>query len=106
MTDAIHTSETSETALPLRNDTFLGVCEAIGRDFGFNPDWLRIAFAAVFMASPMIVVGAYLGLGVLVAATRVAVPDKRIMPVKAAAALQLVSEQKADPVEERELIAA
>ena len=26
------------TNLMLRNDTILGVCEAIGQDFGFNPN--------------------------------------------------------------------
>ena len=33
---------TTQTPLPLRNDTILGVCEAIGQDFGFNPLWLRL----------------------------------------------------------------
>ena len=40
--------ETQENpvALPMRPHTILGVCEAIGEDFGFNPVLLRIPFAA------------------------------------------------------------
>ena len=37
--------EQTYTPLPLRAHTILGVCEAIGEDFGFNPAWLRIPLA-------------------------------------------------------------
>ena len=43
---------TNTTPLPLRNDTILGVCEAIGQDFGFNPLWLRLAFIAPLFFAP------------------------------------------------------
>ena len=43
---------TNQTPLPLRNDTILGVCEAIGQDFGFNPLWLRLAFIAPIFFAP------------------------------------------------------
>lgn len=59
-----------KVALPLRNDTFLGVCEAIGQDLGINPNWLRVAFAPFILLSPMITLGVYLGLGAIVAASR------------------------------------
>lgn len=102
-------TETQPTPLPLRGDTFLGVCEGIGQDFGFNPNWLRVAFASVFLASPVIVVATYLGLGVLVAVTRTFSPDKAVASgVETAvphAAPQLASELPS-PAEERELIAA
>ena len=67
----------SKGNLLLRNDTFLGVCEGIGQDFGFHANWLRIAFAAGFYFNPTIVIGTYLGLGLLVAASRFAFPDCR-----------------------------
>ena len=67
-------------ALPLRSDTILGVCQAIGEDFGFHPNWLRILFASALLASPAIVIGTYLGLGVLVAASRLIFP--RRVPAK------------------------
>ena len=42
----------ANTNLILRNDTILGVCEAIGQDFGFNPTWLRIAFCLPVFWNP------------------------------------------------------
>jgi phage shock protein PspC (stress-responsive transcriptional regulator) len=67
---------TNQTPLPLRNDTILGVCEAIGQDFGFNPLWLRLAFVSTIFFAPTAGVAAYLGLGVIVAATRYFAPNK------------------------------
>ena len=67
---------TTQTMLPLRHDTILGVCEAIGQDFGFNPTWLRLAFIAPIFFAPVWTVAAYLVLGVLVAATRLLFKDK------------------------------
>ena len=66
--------------LPLRNDTILGVCEAIGEDFGFNANWLRLVFAATFYFAPVAVIGTYLGLGLLVAATRYFAPKLDATP--------------------------
>lgn len=62
--------------LPFRNDTLLGVCEAIGQDFGFHANWLRVAFAGTFYFSPTIVIGAYLALGALVLVSRFVFPDR------------------------------
>jgi phage shock protein PspC (stress-responsive transcriptional regulator) len=67
---------TNSTPLPLRSDTILGVCEAIGQDFGFNPLWLRLAFVASIFFAPMAGIAAYLGLGLIVAATRYFAPNK------------------------------
>ena len=67
---------TNQTPLPLRNDTILGVCEAIGRDFGFNPIWLRLAFIAPLFFAPTATIGAYLGLGVIVGLINWFAPDK------------------------------
>lgn len=67
---------TNQTPLPLRNDTILGVCEAIGQDFGFNPLWLRLAFIAPIFFAPTAAIGAYLGLGVVVAGSRYFAPNK------------------------------
>jgi phage shock protein C len=65
----------ANTNLVLRNDTVLGVCEAIGQDFGFHPNWLRLTLASLFYFFPMGVIGTYLGLGVIVAFTRWFAPD-------------------------------
>ena len=63
-------ADESGTPLPLRSDTFLGVFEAIGQDFGFNPNWLRVPFAALILWNPVVIIGSYLALGVLVALAR------------------------------------
>jgi phage shock protein PspC (stress-responsive transcriptional regulator) len=67
---------TSNTNLVFRNDTVLGVCEAIGQDFGFHPNWLRLTLASLFYFFPMGVIGTYLGLGIVVAFTRWVAPDR------------------------------
>ena len=64
------------TNLLLRNDTILGVCEAIGQDFGFHPNWLRIALASTIYFAPVAVVGGYFAAGALVALTRWIAPDQ------------------------------
>lgn len=67
---------TKTTPLPLRNDTILGVCEAIGRDFGFNPLWLRLAFIAPLFFAPSLTIAAYFGLGSVVGLVNYFSPDK------------------------------
>jgi phage shock protein PspC (stress-responsive transcriptional regulator) len=67
---------TTPTPLPLRSDTILGVCEAIGRDFDFNPIWLRLAFIVPLFFAPMTSIGAYLGLALIVGLTNWFTPDR------------------------------
>jgi len=59
-----------EQNLLLRNDTVLGVCEAIGTDFGIHPNVLRLAFSGAFFFSPWAVALAYVALAVPVALSR------------------------------------
>ncbi|HEX8620795.1 MAG TPA: PspC domain-containing protein [Allosphingosinicella sp.] len=62
--------QTSQPSLIARDHTLLGVCEAIGEDFGFNPMFLRVPFAALLLFSPTLVIATYLALGVVVLMTR------------------------------------
>lgn len=48
-----------------RSDTMLGVCQALGEDFGFNPNLLRIVFGVALLWNPFAVIGIYFGLGVM-----------------------------------------
>ena len=100
------TAQASTTNLLLRNDTILGVCEALGQDFGINPTWLRAAFCVPIFWNPLLVIGAYLALGLVIAGTRFAFPD-RTAEVPATPS-QLVGVETSGPefVEQRELIAA
>ena len=61
-------------ALPMRSHTILGVCEALGDDFGINPAWLRIPFAASVLYSPLGAIAAYLVLGLVVLGSRLVFP--------------------------------
>jgi phage shock protein PspC (stress-responsive transcriptional regulator) len=69
-------AQENKVALPLRSHTILGVCEAIGEDFGFNPVLLRIPFAAMVLYSAVWAIGAYFALGAVVLASRLLFPKR------------------------------
>lgn len=79
--------------LILRNDTILGVCEAIGRDFGFHPNWLRAGLAVALFFAPFAVIGGYMALAVPIAFARWMYPARtdaavdQMKPVEAADAV-------------------
>ena len=91
-------AQVNQVALPLRSHTILGTCEAVGEDFGFNPVLLRIPFAASVIYSPMLAISAYLGLGVVVLASRLFFPKAKATPA--------LLEQPAAANEQRELAKA
>jgi phage shock protein PspC (stress-responsive transcriptional regulator) len=62
------------TPLPLRGDTILGVCEALGQDFGVPANLLRLAFATLFFWSMPLGVGAYLAVGAVISVARLIYP--------------------------------
>jgi phage shock protein C len=70
-------AQENQAALPLRSHTILGVCEAIGEDFGFNATFLRIPFAASVLYSPVWAIGTYLALGLVVLASRLIFPKPK-----------------------------
>ena len=77
------TDHEQNVPLPLRSQTLLGVCEAIGEDFGFNANYLRVPLGAIVVFNVWLAVAAYLALGVLVLASRMLFPKAKI--AKAAA---------------------
>lgn len=62
--------QTYQPSLVARNDTLLGVCEAIGEDLGVNPTWLRVAFATLVFFNLTAAVALYLAAGAIVLASR------------------------------------
>ena len=60
-----------------RSDTFFGVCEALGEDFGFNPLLLRVAFGVLLLWNPTVVIGTYLTAAVLILLSRWIFPKNR-----------------------------
>jgi phage shock protein C len=59
-----------------RPDTMFGICEALGQDFGVNPLWIRLAFVPAIFFAPFAALAAYVGLGVVVLASRLIFPAK------------------------------
>jgi phage shock protein PspC (stress-responsive transcriptional regulator) len=70
-------AQDNNVPLPLRSHTILGVCEAIGEDFRFNPTFLRIMLAAVVLYSPTIAIGSYFALGAVVLVSRLLFPNAK-----------------------------
>jgi phage shock protein C len=70
-------AQENQVALPLRSHTILGVCEAIGEDFGFNPVFLRIPLATSVIWNPLIAISTYFGLGAIVLASRLLFPKAK-----------------------------
>jgi phage shock protein PspC (stress-responsive transcriptional regulator) len=86
----------NQVALPLRSHTILGVCEAVGEDFGFNPIFLRIPFAASVLWSPLWAIVAYFAFGAIVLLSRVLFPKPKVAAP---------TEAKADPANEEQELA-
>lgn len=70
----------NQAPLPLQSHTILGVCEAIGQDFGFNPVFLRVPFAASVILSPTWAIGSYFALGLAVLLSRLLAPSTKARP--------------------------
>jgi phage shock protein PspC (stress-responsive transcriptional regulator) len=75
-------AQENQVALPLRSHTILGVCEAIGEDFGINPLFVRVPLAASVLYSPLWAIGVYLALGVVVLASRLLFPERNSAKVQ------------------------
>ena len=87
-------TQEQQIALPLRNHTIFGVCEAIGEDFGFNPVLLRVPFAAMVLWSPLIAIAAYFALGAVVLASRLLFPQRDVATAKAKVEIVPANEQR------------
>ncbi|ONF95844.1 PspC domain-containing protein [Sphingomonas jeddahensis] len=73
---------TNSTPLAAPKDNLLGICNALGEDFGFNPLWLRLALGATFVIQPIGVIVTYLALGLVVLVSRIAFPSRRAAAVQ------------------------
>lgn len=57
-----------------RHDTLLGICEGAGEDLRISPNLIRAGFALGLFFNPVAAIATYVGLGVLVLATRLIFP--------------------------------
>ena len=69
--------ENAQPSLLARDDTFFGVCQGLGEDLGFSPQYLRIALALLLFWNPLAAVGAYAAGGLVVLLTRTLAPVPR-----------------------------
>jgi len=60
----------TQTEAPAAKDNLLGICHAIGEDFGFNPIFVRIPLAVGIIFSAKWTLIAYAAMGVIVLASR------------------------------------
>ncbi len=89
-------AQQNQVALPLRSHTILGVCEAIGEDFGFNPIFLRVPFAAMVLWSPLYAIGGYFALGLIVLASRLLFPRVKTTTTAAEPAAPVPANQEVE----------
>ena len=68
-----------------RDDTFFGVCEGLGEDFGIHPNFLRVVLAGAMFWNPLIAAAVYAAAGLIVLATRLIVPEPKPARVMEAA---------------------
>lgn len=80
---------------PAAPQNLFGICARIGEDFGFNPLWLRLAFAGLLIFNPVAVIGAYFALGLVVLSSRMLFPNRK--PSVPAASIALVAEGQPQP---------
>jgi phage shock protein C len=101
------TSATNRPVFFGREDTMLGICEAVGQDFGFNPNYLRVAFGMVLVLNPVAVIASYFALGILVFASRAIVRNPKPVATADADVVTLTPRAAApEPAEAEYAIAA
>lgn len=96
--------QTAQPSLFARDDTFFGVCQAIGDDFGFNPDFLRVALPLLLFFYPVATIAGYFAAGAVVLLSRLLFPDPRARAQRedgaaSAEPRQEAVERLADPAE-------
>jgi phage shock protein C len=82
-------------------DSLFGICQAAGEDLHINPFFLRVGLISVLFFNPLLMIGAYVGLGLVVGASRVLFPKPHTE-----AQVQVSLERPAQAHREQELIAA
>jgi phage shock protein PspC (stress-responsive transcriptional regulator) len=98
----MQTAAVPQPSLFARDHTFLGVCEGLGEDFGFNPLYLRVAFAVPLIWNPLATLGAYAAVGLVVLAARLLVREPRAAVARAAADAPAMAAEHAAPTADNE----
>lgn len=59
-----------------RDDTMFGVCQGLGEDFGFNPNYLRMALPLPLFLYPVETIAGYLALGLILMIVHWLIPNR------------------------------
>lgn len=89
----------TQTEAPAAKDNLLGICHAIGEDFGFNPIFLRIPLAVGIIFSAQWTLIAYAAMGVMVLASRLLIRKPKAAKVARPALVEAVPAQREAPAE-------
>ncbi|NUT00673.1 MAG: hypothetical protein HOP96_06835 [Sphingomonas sp.] len=68
---AAHEVENFESSNP---DSLFGICQTVGDALGFNPFFLRVGLIGLLFFSPALMIGAYVGLGMVVGGSHLMFP--------------------------------
>ena len=68
---AAHEGEIHEIGQP---DRLFGICQTVGNSLGFNPVFLRVGLIGILFFSPALMVGAYVGLGIVIGGSHLLFP--------------------------------
>lgn len=68
---------TPPAATATKKDNLFGICHALGREFGFDPLWLRLALAVSLLWNPVLVLAAYFYAGLVMLAAHWLPPRRR-----------------------------
>jgi phage shock protein C len=90
----------SATQTHAAQDNLLGICHAIGEDFGFNPIFLRIPLAVGIIFSAKWTLIAYAAMGVAVLASRLLVRKPKAQHPATAVVEALPPVREPQPTEE------
>ena len=83
-------------ALPLRDDTFLGVCEGLGEDLKIPSNLLRVALAGLLFWSPLVGLAVYAAAGLLVLVSRLVFPTPKTAAAAEAAPAEAAVQETAE----------
>lgn len=81
-------------------DNLLGICHAIGEDFGFNPIFLRIPLAAMIIVNAKWTLIAYAAMGVIVLASRLLIRKPKAKPASVMVIEGVATRREPQPAEE------
>lgn len=70
--------QSARTNLFSRPDTMLGVCQGLGEDFGFNPNYLRLALPLPLFLYPVATIAGYLTMGLIVLIVHWLIPNRPV----------------------------